>query len=512
MYVDFLDELGSGVAPLSAADIRDDLGVAYGGIALVLLVAPLLLSMLVEGPLLLLSDRWRRDRVAALCVGLMGGFMIAAACTSSAWTLALAFGAWGSASGLACGLSQGLLMDAYPEARERWMTRWTLMGAIGDMATPLLILAVASLGLGWRAGLGLAGALHLLHAVVLARVRVQPAGTDECEHDDESERDAPLLERLRAGLRDRDLLMWLGACSLCCLLDEILVAFGVLFMRDELGAPIDTQAIAFAACAVGGVVGLAVTERLLPRIDGLRLLVLASLACAAAFVIWLQMRSIPASVAALFFVGFCVAPLYPICAARAYAARPGQAGLVAAIDQLFAPISLLAPLLIGLVADTIGIVVALGLLLVQPVGVGLVALAGLRRCRAAVVVGPSDPSMAYDEELAQRIRDLLADHPSYSERKMFGGLCFMFAGHMCAGVINDDLMLRVGPERFESTLARKHARPMDFTGRPSKGMVYVGKQGTKTKAQLQGWLTPALEFVDSLPPKQAKPKNKPKLR
>jgi hypothetical protein len=80
-------------------------------------------------------------------------------------------------------------------------------------------------------------------------------------------------------------------------------------------------------------------------------------------------------------IGVWVAPLYPICAARAYGARPGQAGLVAAIDQLFAPVSLLAPLLVGLVADRVGIVVALALLLIQPVGVGLVALIQSRRAR-----------------------------------------------------------------------------------------------------------------------------------
>jgi TfoX/Sxy family transcriptional regulator of competence genes len=116
--------------------------------------------------------------------------------------------------------------------------------------------------------------------------------------------------------------------------------------------------------------------------------------------------------------------------------------------------------------------------------------------------------MAYDEKLAQRVRDLLADHPSYAERKMFGGLCFLYGGHMCAGVVADELMLRVGEARFEAVLAREHARPMDFTGRPMKGMVYVGKGGLKTKQQLQSWLTPALEFVESLPPKPAKPKTR----
>ncbi|HVI02903.1 MAG TPA: hypothetical protein VM869_29595, partial [Enhygromyxa sp.] len=62
VFVDFLDELGAGLPPVSAADIRDELALAYGGAALVLLVAPMLLSLVIEGPLLLLSDRWRRDR------------------------------------------------------------------------------------------------------------------------------------------------------------------------------------------------------------------------------------------------------------------------------------------------------------------------------------------------------------------------------------------------------------------------------------------------------------------
>ena len=118
--------------------------------------------------------------------------------------------------------------------------------------------------------------------------------------------------------------------------------------------------------------------------------------------------------------------------------------------------------------------------------------------------------MAYDEKLAERVRGLLDDRSDYSERKMFGGLCFMIKGHMTAGVVKDELLLRVGPDRFEKVLSRKHARPMDFTGRPMKGMVYVGTDGLETKKQLQSWLAPALDFVEELPAKKPKPKKKPK--
>ncbi len=342
-----------------------------------LLVAPMVLSLVVEGPLLLLADRWRRDRAAAWCIAAMGLCMLLAASASSAWMLAIAFGAWGSIGGLGCGICQAALMDAYPDARERWMTRWTLMGSIGDACTTVVIVGVTAVGFGWRAALAVAGGLHLLHAIVLSRVRLEP-NTSTTDEDDEDEPRGSLWSQLRAGMRDRQLLLWLAACALCCLLDEILVAFGALFLRDELDAGIELQSAAFLVAALGGTLGLFITDRLLPRVDPLRLLVASSLATAVVFVLWLQVRSIPASVALLGAIGLFCAPLYPICAARAYAARPGQPGLVAAIEQMFAPVPVLAPLLVGLVADRAGIVWALALLVVQPVGVMLAALVARR--------------------------------------------------------------------------------------------------------------------------------------
>jgi fucose permease len=163
------------------------------------------------------------------------------------------------------------------------------------------------------------------------------------------------------------------------LLDEILVAFGVLFLRDELGAGADMQALAFLAAALCGALGLFLTDRLLHRVNPLHLLFATSFATAFVFVLWLCVRTIPASVILLGLIGLFCAPLYPICAARAYASRPGQAGLVAALDQLFAPVPVLAPLLVGFVADRSGIVVALAILLLQPVGVAAAAMLARRR-------------------------------------------------------------------------------------------------------------------------------------
>jgi TfoX/Sxy family transcriptional regulator of competence genes len=112
--------------------------------------------------------------------------------------------------------------------------------------------------------------------------------------------------------------------------------------------------------------------------------------------------------------------------------------------------------------------------------------------------------MAYDEKLAERVRGALAGRPDLSERKMFGGLAFMLGGHMACGVVKDELMLRVGPERYEEALALAHVRAMDFTGRPMKGMVYVGTAGLGTDADLRGWVERAAAYSGSLPPKPAR--------
>ena len=109
--------------------------------------------------------------------------------------------------------------------------------------------------------------------------------------------------------------------------------------------------------------------------------------------------------------------------------------------------------------------------------------------------------MGYDEGLAQRVRESLAERPDLSERKMFGGLCFMLGGNMCAGIVGGDLMLRVGADAYQAALERPHAREMDFTGRSLKGMVYVGVDGFADDAELSSWLEIAVGFAGSLPPK-----------
>lgn len=109
--------------------------------------------------------------------------------------------------------------------------------------------------------------------------------------------------------------------------------------------------------------------------------------------------------------------------------------------------------------------------------------------------------MAYDEQLAARIRRTLGRLPGLSEKKMFGGVCFLRHGHMFAGVSDTALMARVGKAMYADSLDREHVRVMDFTGRPLAGYVFVDDPGLASEADLQFWLQRCLDFVATLPPK-----------
>jgi len=116
--------------------------------------------------------------------------------------------------------------------------------------------------------------------------------------------------------------------------------------------------------------------------------------------------------------------------------------------------------------------------------------------------------MAYNEQLADRIRTTLNGQRGWTEKKMFGGLCFLLKGHMGCGIVGDTLMLRMGEERAKAALKKPLTRKMDFTGRPLKGMVYVDPAAISTPASLKRWIGQASEFVATLPPKPKKTSEK----
>jgi TfoX/Sxy family transcriptional regulator of competence genes len=108
--------------------------------------------------------------------------------------------------------------------------------------------------------------------------------------------------------------------------------------------------------------------------------------------------------------------------------------------------------------------------------------------------------VAYDDQLAARVRTLLADRTDVSERKMFGGLTFMIRGHMACGVHGNELIVRLDPDYEDEALARPHARPMDLTGRRMRGFITVRPDGLKGE-RLNRWVQEAVARAQSLPAK-----------
>ena len=110
--------------------------------------------------------------------------------------------------------------------------------------------------------------------------------------------------------------------------------------------------------------------------------------------------------------------------------------------------------------------------------------------------------MAYDEKLAERIRSALSGKGEIAEKKMFGGICFLLQGKMCCGVLKDNFVARVDPNDSPAFLKESHVRPMDFTGRPMKGFLYVNQKALKSARELDRWIKRCLAFASSLPAKK----------
>lgn len=379
--IDFLDELCAGVPMIGAPDIQAEFGVNYSITALVLLVLPHVLGLLVEPPVYILSDRYPRKWF--VCGGLLAMAVTAlvAGVAPSIWILAPAVAGFALASGIGVSLGQATLMDAYPEKREQLMTRWTMMGMLGDLAAPGLFTALAYMALGWREAFLLVGVILACYTAILwRRPFPEPAPPQDKIPDSDAHAPVAIRSSVRAALGNRTLMAWLFGVWLCDLLDEILIVFAALHLRDGLGADAAARAAILTACMVGSGVGLMATELCLRRLQPRHMLLVCSALCTASFLVWLTVTDLWLSGALLFLVGATVSPLYPIAKAQAYRALPGQSGMMLALGHLFTPFSVALPYALGWIADHVGLIEALLVLTAQPIG--LFAIAILTRPRS----------------------------------------------------------------------------------------------------------------------------------
>ncbi len=338
-----------------------------------LLFVPSAVAMVVEPVLFVLADRHPRRWFLSGGVALMAMAAFLAAAANGPWTMTLAvtLGYLGSGSGVA--LAQATLVDLQPPdvpgAAEKALSRWALLGELGDLLGPVLMGVLAAFSLGWRSGFVTVGVVCAALAVLLWRPRYPAPGTEEDEAQD------GVLQRLKEGVRRPGLLRWLGAAALCDLLDDMVVVFAVMHLRDDFGMTALARSAVIGAGVVGAVLGVVVTERVAARTSARRLLGVSSVFCAVAYLAWIVTPEPWLSGLLFGLVGLFAAPMYPLTVARAYRAWPGNSGGVNAVGHLFTPLSLAAPAVLGLVADRFGLPLALGLLLLQPVGVGLLGAA-----------------------------------------------------------------------------------------------------------------------------------------
>ena len=117
------------------------------------------------------------------------------------------------------------------------------------------------------------------------------------------------------------------------------------------------------------------------------------------------------------------------------------------------------------------------------------------------VVAAETGVMTFSERTVHQIRRAMGNTPGLSERPLYSGVAFMVQGNMCCGMLDDHLVVRVGPDTYDAALQEPHARPMDFTGRPLPGFVFVERAGFASSTLLKQWVDRGVSFVRTLPPK-----------
>ena len=297
--------------------------------------------------------------------------LFAATWTTSAAALTIDLAVMGTASGVACGAAQALLVAGDPAGADRVMVRWTLFASLGDVLAPLVTAAAIALGWSYRGAMAAVGVLVAVQCVLGLGSLAGRKGAPEHEPLPEP---APRAAALSRALRMPRLWAWLFAASTCTLLDEIVVALAALRMGSSHGDAEAVCAAAAGAFSMGAVLGSAVTDRVVARL-GSRAVLLASGAATLVLVgALVASHGVVLAAMALFLLGAACAPHHGLALAKAYDLLPANPGTVQALGQVFVVVDVGAPLALGLAADRLGIRAALAMLAIQPIVILVCAL------------------------------------------------------------------------------------------------------------------------------------------
>jgi MFS family permease len=364
-----LDELTGGLSVAGAPELHRAAQCGVLTLGTALLAVPMLASVL-EAPVLAWTDRVRARRSRVVAAGLAGMALSLGLCALARGPagLSLATLVYAPCSGIALGTAEAMLIDRAGADAPRLLARWTAWAAVGDVLAPTILGLAAAWCIPWRwtfVGGALGLFLGALGALALPGEASAPAEADDGEVH------APLGASLRAALTHPRVALWLLGAALCTLLDELLATYAALRVTASDGA--GWSATSLGAFSLGGVLGAVALERALQTHSPRALLTGSAVLCTLAYLGWLVCPMGFVSVALFFLSGAGAAAMHPLAMAEAFRALPGRPGLVAGAGQAFVAVDLLGPVVLGVVTEHAGLLPALSLLLLQPLGMLLLA-------------------------------------------------------------------------------------------------------------------------------------------
>jgi FSR family fosmidomycin resistance protein-like MFS transporter len=385
LAVEFADELVDGTKSAAIPLIRHDLVLTYFEVGL-LTAVPLLLGSLIELPVGVLSGTGRRRRRIVLTGGLVFiASVLAAGLAGSFPVLLAALVIFFPASGAFVSLTQSALMDAYPDRRAQHMARWTLAGAVGSVAGPVLVAAVVAAGGSWRVAFVLvaaAAAVSWLGIAATSRVAEPVAGAED---GDEAADSWPGLRPAVRITMAAGAVRWLLLLETSDLLLDVFTGFLALYLVVSVHASPLVAAIGVAVRLGAGLAGYAALTPVLERFSPLRVLRVSVLVSGVLFPAFLLVPGIAPKLIALAALSIVTAPWYPVLMAELYSSLPGRSGLAVSLSSAASLAGAAGPLVVGLLAQEVGLTWAMAVLCVVPVAM----LAAPRRPARPAATGDS---------------------------------------------------------------------------------------------------------------------------
>ena len=373
---EFVDELVDGSKSAALPLIRDGLHLSYGQIGL-LAAVPLIAGSLIELPVGILAGTGRRRRWFVLAGGLVfiASLLVAVAASTFAALLA-AFVLFFPASGAFVGLTQAQQLDAAPARRAQFMARWTLAGALGAVAGPLLLAAVVAVGGSWRTAYvvtAIAAAAAWLGLAATGRPRSPARAPGETRQPGETvELDAaadPEPAGFRAALnaaRSPSVLRWLVLLQVADLLLDVLTGFVALYFVAVAGVSPARAALAVGVRLAADLAGSAVLIPVLERWSGRRVLRASAGAALALYPAFLLVPGFWPKVCVLAALSVVTPAWYPVLQAGLYASLPGRSGIAVSLDSAATLAGGVGPLAVGYLAGWLGLGWALAGLVLVP--------------------------------------------------------------------------------------------------------------------------------------------------